>query len=203
MTGCLRMATTGATRDAHRSESGAIARRGRSSSWGAWSNACAAAALGTLLLVGSPTVAQVSGPTPNAVWGGCVLDSDLVGDLEGKIAAGSNHLDPTVSFIVVYTMKDNDGQEFTTGPNRGGFTGPVICINDDAVEGVGIRGTSQSATIPDTARTGATTVNTLDAEEVFILRYALADGPNEEVVEKVLCHAVNDGMDCFRISPLE
>jgi hypothetical protein len=150
---------------------------------------------------GSPVVAQqVPGPAPNAVWGGCVLGSDLVGDLEEKIGAGSNQLDPTVSFVVVYTMKDNDGQEFTTGPNRGQFTGPVICINDDAVEGVGIDDTQQTATIP--SGSSANTVNTLDAEEVFILRYALADGDDAGVVEKVLCHAVNDQMYCFRISPL-
>jgi len=201
MTGRLRMSNTGTTTDAHRIDTVAGTGPERTRRWVAWPNACAAAALASVLFVGSPGEAlAVDPPAPNAVWHGCVLGPDLVGDLEAKIGAGSNHLDPTVSFIVVYTMKDNDGQEFTTGPNRGQFTGPVICINDDAIEGVGIAETSQTATIPSGST--ATTVNTLDAEEVFILRYALANGTDAGTVEKILCHAVNDGMNCFRISPL-
>jgi hypothetical protein len=68
-------------------------------------------------------------------------------------------------------------------------------------------GTSQTADIPD-SDTGAESVTTLDAEDVFILRYQLNDDQGEPpvgvdgVIEKVLCHSTNDNTDCFRISPL-
>jgi hypothetical protein len=179
----------------------AKARGEQTSCWTAWPNACAAAALASLLVVGSTgeTVAQ----TPGAVWAGCDLEPATVAALKSEMPqTGNNRFVQAgaVAFVVIYTMKDNDGQEFAAGPNGGQFTGPVICINDDAVEGVGIAATSQSETIP--SGSDATAVNTLDAEEVFILRYALANGSNAGTVEKIICHAVNDRMDCFRISPL-
>jgi hypothetical protein len=90
---------------------------------------------------------------------------------------------------------DNDGQ-----PVSGGFTGPIICINENN-ENLGVEVTSQTAPIPPNG-TGASTVDTLDAEDAFILRYVLNGGDNDGVKEKVICHTVNDQTDCFRISPL-
>jgi hypothetical protein len=174
-----------------------------------WPNACAAAALACLLFVGNPggAVAQ----TPGAVWAGCTLDANAVNALKARMpSSGPNGFvqDGAVAFVVIYTMKDNDGQEFRPGPNAGTFTGPVICTNPDAdsassvFRGVGITSVPQDADIP--SGSSATAVNTLDAEEVFILRYALANGGTgvAGTVEKVVCHAVNDKTFCYRISPL-
>lgn len=209
MTGYLRMSTTGPTRDAHRigrrGEIAAGTRREGALRWVAWPHACAAAALASVLFVGSPGEAVAQ--TPGEVWAGCVLEPATVAALKGEMPqTGSNRFvaDGQVAFVLVYTMKDNDGEEFEAGPNKGAFTGPVICTNpnaDSVFQGVGIAPINQTDPIPHPA-TGATATNTLDAEEVFILRHALANGPGTGVVEKVFCHAVNDQMDCFRISPL-
>jgi hypothetical protein len=81
-----------------------------------------------------------------------------------------------------------------------GFTGPIICINPSVT---GIVSTTQTAPISD-PELDVDSIDTLDAEDVFILRYVLngggegVDGTNE----KVICHTVNDHNDCFRISPI-
>jgi hypothetical protein len=196
--------TTDAHRIGRRGERVAGTRGERTLASVAWPNACAAAALASVLFVGSSgeAVAQTEGQ----VFTGCVLDADTtVANLKADMGSGFV-ADGQVAFVVVYTMKDNDGQELAAAP-AGRFTGPVICVNPNAdgveseFQGVGIAPINQTDTIPHPA-TGATAVNTLDAEEVFILRYALADGSNAEVEEKVLCHAVNNVINCFRISPL-
>lgn len=199
MTACLKMSMTEITGDAPRI-------RQRTSRWVAWPKACAAAALGSILFVGLPgeTVAQ----EPGEVWAGCELDPNTVSALKADM--GNTFVeDGQVAFAVVYTMKDNDGQEFRSGQNKGEFTGPVICINPTAdvvngpdpaeFQGVGIAEIQQDDPIPNGQ---ADDVITRDAEEVFILRYELVGGADEGTIEKVLCHAVNDGMFCYRISPL-
>lgn len=211
MTGPLRMSSTETVTGAHRlgRRGGTVAgtRRERNLAQVAWSNACAAAALASIFFVGSP--GQLAAQSPGQVWSGCKLQPGTVSALKNEMPTSGNNRfvqDGAVAFVVIYTMKDNDGQQFAAGPNKDKFTGPVICINPDAdlgggFQGVGIAGINQTDNIPH-SNSGANNVNTLDAEEVFILRYALADGINAGVVEKVFCHAVNDRTDCFRISPL-
>jgi hypothetical protein len=169
--------------------------------------ALVAAAVAGLMGMAAPAWSDVPDPVKGHVWAGCVLDvrlggnqtNDTVADLKENIIAGSNgkitnanNID--VAFIVVYSVdNDNDGQ-----PVSGGFTGPIICINKSKV---GIGETLQTDEIPADG-TEADTVDTLDAEDVFILRYVLNGGTNDGVKEKVICHTVNDQTDCFRISPL-
>lgn len=165
-----------------------------------------AAAVAGLMGTAAPAWSDVPDPVKGHVWAGCVLDvrlggnqtNDTVADLKENIIAGSNgkitnpaNID--VAFIVVYSVNnDNDGQ-----PVSGGHTGPIICIN----KSLGVEVTSQTAPIPP-AGSDASSVDTLDAEDAFILRYVLNGGINDGKKEKVICHTVNDQTDCFRISPL-
>jgi hypothetical protein len=206
MTGHLRMSdkstTTDAHRIGHRGERVAGTRGERTLGSVAWPNACAAAALASVLFVGSSGEAVAQ--TPGAVWAGCKLDPGTVDALRGDMSPGTFVAGGQIAFALVYTMKDNNGQEFAAGPNEGQFTGPVICINpnaDEVFRGVGIAEILQDDKIPH-PDSGANVANTLDAEEMLTIRYVLNDGPGAGEVEQVLCHAVNDRMDCFRISPL-
>jgi hypothetical protein len=158
-----------------------------------------AVALAAALVAGIPggTALGVPLPTPNHVWAGCVLSTGS-GSTLPKLQADVNQggfstyaHGVEVAFVVVYSRSKNDGQ-----PKGAGFTGPIICINPD----LGIEATSQDAQIP--APGVATSVDTLDAEDAFILRYKLNGGANNGTIEKVICHTVADNTDCFRISPL-
>ena len=189
----------------------------RAQCWVAWPNACVAAALASVLFVGisGEAVAQ----TPGDVWAGCILEDTTVAALKAEMPVGNGNKplfyeDGMIAFVVVYTMKDNDGQEFSAngGGGTGEFTGPVVCVNPNAdvtsspdppaeFAGVGIAPIEQDDPIPN-GQANATEVITRDAEEVFLLRYELADGDEPGTIEKILCHAVNDEMFCYRISPL-
>lgn len=160
-----------------------------------------AVALASALIVGSPlpALSDAPGPPQNShVWAGCTLSPDTVANLQADVNAGIDaeaNTDIQVAFVVVYALtKDNDGQSL----GEASTTGPILCTNPSEV---GIENTTQTTPIPPTS-TGATSVNTLDAEDAFILRYDLNGGANSGTTEKVICHTVNDQVDCFRISPL-
>jgi hypothetical protein len=134
----------------------------------------------------------------NRFFSGCVLGeggnpttSDLIADLEASGVSNTGSIpDPEVAFVIVYSVNnDNDGQPLQVGGTRGA-TGPVLCLNDDLFD---IQSTSQTAAIPQSGN-----ANFLDMEQVFIVRYQLvATGE----IQKVLCHTVNENVDCVRISP--
>ena len=155
------------------------------------------------LLLGAAVRDVAAAPQLNRVSGeDCLLSSAAVGALLTDLAAagipGGSPGTPEIAFVVVYSLNhDNDGQPVRVGGTNG-FTGPVICANDDVT---GIDPTMQTTDIP-VAATGASSVTTLDAEDVFILRYRLNGGTNDGDVEKVICHSTNENTDCFRISPL-
>lgn len=162
-----------------------------------WSRACMASALAAPLLAGLSTqaVAQLE---LNRAYAGCVLTgstvSGLLTDLGTSGIAQHTNGSPEVAFVVVYALNnDNDGQPATVRGTRG-FTGPVICRNQDVT---GIANTTQTTRIPASG-----TVNVLDVEDVFILRYVLNGPANAGTREKVICHTVDANTDCFRISPL-
>lgn len=171
-------------------------------------------ALVAALLAGTSlqAVAQTPELNLNRVWAGCTLDSSMGGTVDGLLddlaasgIAAHSEGDPEIAFVVVYALtNDNDGQPAKV---RGtdGFTGPVLCLNEDLnLDGgidLGIETTEQTDDIPASS-SDATAVNTLDAEDVFIVRYELSNGENIGTVEKVLCHTVDSNTDCFRISPL-
>lgn len=146
------------------------------------------------LLVGASD--QATAQQFNRFFSGCVLGesgnpttSDLIDDLEESGVSNAGTPDPEVAFVIVYSVNnDNDGQPLQVGGTRGA-TGPVLCLNDDLFD---IQGTSQTAPIPPGG-----TANFLDLEQVFIVRYQLPTG----VIEKVLCHTVNENTDCVRVFP--
>jgi hypothetical protein len=169
-----------------------------------------AIALTSALLLGgsAPALAAESDPgqpTESQVWGGCVLTTEAeegaVDALKDSMSSSDNsgplnQENLKVAFVVVYTLNDHDGQPLSAG----GFTGPVLCINPDVV---GVKSRLQTDHLPDPS-TGATSIDTKDAEDVFILRYVL-NSEDEGVGgtnEKVICHSVGDQVNCFRISPL-
>jgi hypothetical protein len=169
------------------------------------------AALAVAMIAGAPlqALAQVPDPDANRVWGGCVLNSnaaetDTITSLEGDIGSSDTGgdleaEDLEVAFVLVYSLTfGNDGQPLMS-VNGTQTTGPILCINDSIL---GIETTMQTDDIP--AAGVADSVDILDAEDVFILRYVLNDegGPNDGIIEKVLCHTVDSNVDCFRLSPL-
>jgi len=144
-------------------------------------------------------------PAANRVWAGCQLSpttvTALIGNLEatGGIPSGN----AAVSFVVVYTLaNDNNGQHLS-GPN---FTGPVICTNPGQVgitafdkngETGGNRIT-ETTDIPTQTHPSGGTIDILEAEEEFILKYVLS---GSTAPEKRLCHSTGPNVDCFRIFP--
>jgi hypothetical protein len=179
--------------------------RGRApgSHWFGPTRICMVTAAASALLLGTAVRDVSAAPQINRVSGeDCVLTSTTVGNLLTDLATagipGGSPETPEIAFVVVYSLNlDNDGQPVRVGGTNG-FTGPVICVNDQIT---GIDPTTQTTDIPVPA-TGASSVTTLDAEDVFILRYRLNGGTNDGDVEKVLCHSTNENTDCFRISPL-
>ena len=155
--------------------------------------ACAALVLSSVALAG--TTAPLFAQTANQVWAGCVLNTALA-NLQADVTAGASlTAPPEIAFVVVYSLNnDNDGQQITTGP-PGNFSGPVICRNPAA----SIATAKQTDPIP-VGGSGASSVDILDAEEAFILRYRINGGPNNGKVEKRVCHTVNSNTQCFRIS---
>jgi hypothetical protein len=152
-----------------------------------------AIALATALLLGSPipALSQVAPPDPEEshVWAGCVLDAATVAALQTDVNVGIEaelDSDIEVAFVVVYSLKENDGQ-----PIDSGFTGPVICTNPDLV--------AEETTQTDDIGSAGDTVTILDAEEAFLLRYQFEESP--EVIEKRVCHTVDNNTDCFLIKP--
>ena len=156
-----------------------------------------AAALASALLLGTSVaaVAQTAppGPSANRIWGGCILDGgtvdSLLADLDnGGIPASNSAGSRQVAFVVIYSISnDNNGQPVGTRD----VTGPVVCTNRDVVD---IVTTQQTNAIPET---GAGTVDVLDAESAFLLRYRVN---NSGLFEKRICHTVDSDADCFRLT---
>ena len=194
---------------AHRTTSelagvGALGRTG-----GVISDAGAAVALAVCLLAGTSVqaLAQTPGPEADHVYGGCVLSPATVAALAADATVGGGEAPPAaeVSFVVVYTLSnDNDGQSL----GEAGFTGPVICVNPaeagiTAFEaGEGPRLTEASDIPTETDPGGAATVDILETEESFIIKYRLNGGGNPGDIEKRVCHTVDGNVDCFIIFPL-
>jgi hypothetical protein len=152
--------------------------------------ACATMALAAFLLMGASV--QALAQTPGHVWAGCELSATAVDQLETTLD-DAGIIDPEVAFVVVYSLNnDNDGQQVA-----GGFTGPVICRNNDVV----------SAPTPTTQTndigSASATVTVLDGEEAFLLRYQFEGEEEENDIEKRVCHTVDSETDCFLIVPAE
>jgi hypothetical protein len=169
----------------------------------------AAVALASALLLGGSVPALATGPTdpPNPavshVWAGCELSPAT---LEALAADAAVEVEGTaqISFVVVYTLSnDNDGQLL----GESGFTGPVLCTNPfevgiTALQKDGTTPLTETSDIPaQTDPGGATTVDILEAEEAFIIKYRLDNGANAEDIEKRVCHTVDGNVDCFIIFP--
>jgi hypothetical protein len=142
--------------------------------------------LAAVLLTG--TSIQAFAQTAGHVWAGCVLSPEAVAALEASVDAGAGIGTPEVAFVVVYSLKENDGQ-----PIGSGFTGPVICTNP------GLVATPAPTTQTTDIGTASDTVTILDAEEAFLLRYQFEDAPTD--IEKRVCHTVDSNTDCFLITP--
>ena len=158
---------------------------------------CAMVALAAGLFAGGVVPAKAQ--TANEVSADCVLSSPTVAALQADVADIGEDMpdaeDVEVAFVMVYALNnDNDGQPLD---DDGGYTGPILCSNPDLV---GVQDTTQDAAIPGSR---AVSVDTLDAEDVFILRYALNGGTNGGDIEKVICHTVDANVNCFRIVPVE
>jgi hypothetical protein len=169
--------------------------------------ACAAAALASAMLLGGSVqaLAQTPGPQADHVWGGCELSPATVTALAADAAVEAEGT-AEISFVVVYTLSnDNNGQPL----GEAGFTGPVICVNPaeagitafEAGEGPRLTETSDIPTETDPG--GAATVDILEAEESFIVKYQLNGGANGGDIEKRVCHTVDGNVDCFIIFPAE
>ena len=193
---------------------GPCAGRAQIARWTEMTSACKAMALASALVIGGSVPAlAVDPPDPaaNKVWGGCVLTPTTVTGLIGNIGVGQgiqgNQV--KVSFVVVYTLAyDNNGQPLTGSGSS--FTGPVICRNPSEVgitafdkggEGgqVLLKETTDIPTQTDPGVPQATSVDILDAEEAFFLRYVLNNGANAGKNEKRVCHTTDGNVDCFRI----
>ena len=179
--------------------------------------ACSAMALASAFIVGvSVQALAVDPPNPeaNKVWGGCVLSPTTVTGLVTSIQAGpkiqGNQV--KVSFVVVYTLTyDNNGQPLLGSGSP--FTGPVICTNPSEVgitafdkegEAGGVTHLLEETTdIPTQTDPGnANSVDILEADEMFSLKYHLNDGANAGDTEKRVCHTTVNNVDCFRIFPV-
>jgi hypothetical protein len=205
MTGDLKMSDKSTTTDAHRIGGERVAETHceRIPGWIFWPNACAAAALASVLFVGIPGEAVAQ--TPGAVWAGCKLDPGTVDALRRDMSPGSPDTfgpDGGIVVLIALTLKENNGQEFAAGPNEGQFTGPVICINrnaDEVFKGVGIAEILQTDPIPH-PDSGAKKATSLDAQSVLIIRHELNDGPRAGEIEQVVCPDVDNQNQCFLIS---
>jgi hypothetical protein len=146
---------------------------------------CAGIALGSALLVGS-TVAALA-QSANHAYGGCSLDltttvQDLLRDINNTGSFNTAQL--KVSFVIVYTMNNNDGQRL--GGNS--YSGVILCKNPDEVS---IQPTTETTVIPN--------VDIKDIEQTYVLRYQLNGGSG--AIEKRVCQQTDANTDCFRVSP--
>jgi len=100
------------------------------------------------------------------------------------------------SYILIYVRTNpNDGQQIGITST---YTGPVLCHNSASESVVP---TTEATSIPNTTNHGsATSVDILDSEEAFHLRYHLNGGSG--ATEKRVCHTVAGNTDCFFIQPL-
>jgi hypothetical protein len=167
-------------------------------------------ALASALVIGGSVQALAADPpdpAANKVWGGCVLTPTTVTGLIGNIddGPGIQGNQVKVSFVVVYTLAyDNNGQPLTGSGSP--FTGPVICRNPSEVgitsldnTGGLLKETTDIPTQTDPGVPKATSVDILDAEEAFFLRYVLNNGANIGKKENRVCHSTDGNVDCFRI----
>lgn len=186
--------------------------RDRGRNRGMMGRACAGMAFASAMLLGGSLEALAGGgggpiPSPAAdhVYGGCTLsEGTLAGLAADARVQGVEGPAAEVSFVVVYTLSnDNDGQSLGEG---GPFTGPIICINDTEVEITAKEADgdplTEASDIPtDTDPGGADTVDVLETEESFIIKYQLNGEPGD--IEKRICHTVDGNVDCFIIRPVE
>lgn len=148
-------------------------------------------------------------PAANRVWGGCTLSATTVDSLLTNELGAEFGSQAAVSFVVIYTLRENNGQRLTDTTD----TGPVICTNqhagiNGAVEGITAQEAdgdplSEDSDIPGDTHDPVTepvawssNLNILDTEQMFSLRYEIIDTGG---VEKRVCHTVDANTDCFRI----
>jgi hypothetical protein len=158
----------------------------------------AAAGAGLTALAGSAAHAQgiIGTPQQNHVVS-CTLDTTTYNNLVTLLNPITNPpFNPgQVGFIVIYTLNDNDGQKLSgSGPAR--YTGPVVCTSP----GVSMAATLGTTDIPNsTDQPGATSIDVLNTEEAFLLRYKINQGSLTNTIEKRFCHTVANNSDCFRV----
>jgi hypothetical protein len=154
------------------------------------------AAVGLTALAGSAAHAQgiIGTPQANHVVS-CTLDSTTYNDLFTLLNPITNPpFNPgEVAFVVIYTLNNNNGQKLS-GPGPARYTGPVVCTSP----GVSMTATLGTTDIPNsTDQPGASSIDLLNTEEAFLLRYKINPGTK---IEKRFCHTVANNSDCFRIS---
>jgi hypothetical protein len=130
---------------------------------------------------------------PDQVYAECELSADaveaLVESIEDVNSPNPNDAEIVgeVSYVVVYVVgNDNNGQEIVDDGSSLGFTGPVICVDADAV---GIEPALQTDDIPG--------VDILDLQDALILRHAPA-GDGAPGANRI-CHTTDGNTDCFDI----
>lgn len=173
--------------------------------------ACSAMALASAFVAAVSVQALAADSTPppakDKVWGGCRLSATTVSALENDLEApgGIGNNKAAVSFVVIYTLANDNNGQLLKGTD---FTGAVICTNPSAVgiaafDKTGTNLLTETTDIPTQTDPGnAPSVDILEAEEMFSLKYQLNGGANAGDIEKRVCHTTDNNVDCFRIFPV-
>lgn len=159
--------------------------------------------LATLLLAAAPPAA-VADPVPNRIFAECELNTssqgqqiNTVAGLQADILAANpnspqrDHIvNPVIAYVVIYAIdNDNNGQRIEDGDDQlVGFTGPVICVNPNATDG--IEAALQTDDIGN--------IDILDVQDALILRHT-GDDPADEDDANRICHTTDGNTDCFDI----
>lgn len=148
-----------------------------------------AAVVAAGLVVGSAAQAVAAPPAEDRVLSECTFNlADLqyaLHDVDlSKLDGGAVN----ASTIVIYVRQNpNGGQQLK---NAGGYTGPVVCVNEDSDA---IVSTTESTAIPTVG-----SVDVTGAEQLFWLQYI--DNVSNETDNR-FCLSVHDRTDCFLVQP--